>query len=118
MTSEQYKALMEACKNSDDVRIVTLALQIAATASREKRRNMAIGIREIVDHHLDAPTQIREYYRHRLEIATKAMAGLISRSVAWDPAEVAALSVRYADALMESNAKVPLPTDQRGADGG
>jgi hypothetical protein len=107
MTPQQKTELTTACERGDDVRIVTLALAVAATAARENRRDMAIQIREIVDIHLDRPTQVREYYRHRLEIAQRAMGGLLSRSADWEPQEVANLSIRYADALMVANAELP-----------
>ncbi len=48
MTPNQRQLLGEACESGDDVRIVTVVLQIAATLAREKRVAEAVKIRESV----------------------------------------------------------------------
>lgn len=112
MTPEQKKQLIEACDADDDVRIVTVALGVAATAARERRTEVAIQIRYLIDHNQDKDSQDREYYRRRLEIAQF----LIPRFAGnYGTDAVAAYeSVRLADVLMAMNGRIPLGVSENG----
>lgn len=77
MTPEQRKHLLEACEAGDDVRIVTLALHIAATAAREGRTDTAVACRRAVDRHQQEEADARAHQEKRLTIATQLLAGVI-----------------------------------------
>jgi hypothetical protein len=127
MTSGQYKALMEACEKCDEVRIITCALQIAATAARERRQDTAIAIRHLVDAHQGREQAEREYKRQRLALASQILSGLAANPggpfqandrSGWsltncDESQVAGVAVGLADSLLMVNASAPIPHDAK-----
>jgi hypothetical protein len=97
MTPEQKRDLIAACDAGDDVRAVTLGLQIAAWNARAGMQDTAIACRRLVDDLQHADARRSEYMRRRLEIATAVSPALIGRG----PRDAAAAeAIRYADALI------------------
>lgn len=127
MKHEQKNALIEACRTDDEVRIITCALHIAANAARERRQDVAIAIRHLVDAHQGREQAENEYKRQRLTMATQILAGLASNPggpyqenprSGWglcncDHAQVAGEAIALADSLMVANAVAPIPHDAK-----
>jgi hypothetical protein len=108
MTPSQKADLKAACEAGDDVRIVTVALSIAAHAARERRPNEAVVIRSRVDEHLQAEEREREHKRMRLTVAAHIMPGLLAG--AHDKEKLIGVcrrSIRVADMLMYANTTTP-----------
>jgi hypothetical protein len=101
MTPEQRKALVDACETGDDVRIVTIALQVAAMLARERKVDAAMAIRGRVDQMKAEKHMHEERRRKRLEIAA---------SLYWRAGSISD-SVKLADALIEENENEPLIGD-------
>lgn len=99
MTPEQKRELIAACDAGDDVRAVTLSLQIAAWNSRAGKQADAIACRKLVDDLLHADSARAEYMRNRLTIATAVSPMLIRMG---PREEAAAEAIRYADALISA----------------
>lgn len=78
MTPEQKGALLSACTEGDDVRIVTVALSIAATHARAGDTASAMSIRRLVDDHQGREERERERQRMRDEFAKVALAGIMA----------------------------------------
>ncbi len=111
MHATQMQALVNACKDHDDVRIVTCALHIAATAARERKQDAAIAIRHLVDAHQRGDQVEKSYREQRLSIATKIMAGLVANP--GDRSLVAGEAIRLADSLLFVNATAPVPPNAK-----
>ena len=99
MTPEQKRELIAACDAGDDVRAVTLCLQIAAWNARAGLQETAIACRRLVDELTHADARRAEYMRHRLAIATAVSPVLLAES---PRKEAAADAIRYADALLDA----------------
>jgi hypothetical protein len=99
MTPEQKRELIAACEAGDDVRAVTLGLQIAAWNARAGFQETAITCRRLVDDLRHADTNRAEYMQRRLAIATAVSPVLIGHGLRED---AAAEAIRYADALLEA----------------
>ena len=102
MTPEQQTALLEACRESNDVRIVTIALQVAANCARNKRQEDAIAIRNSVDAMQVVAHREKEYRKIRLEVAARLYADPVINCDAND-------AVRFADSLIKANNETPIP---------
>lgn len=138
MHATQMQALINACKDHDEVRIITCALHIAATAARELKQDVAIAIRHLIDAHQGREQAEKEYRRQRMTMATQILAGLAANPggpfqandrSGWsltncDENQVAGVAVGLADSLLMVNAAAPIPhdakesnpSDQRAAD--
>lgn len=99
MTPHQRAALLAAAESGDDVRAVTLALQIAAGMARANRRDEAMAITRLVDHIRRPDVAEREHRRMRLDIAARMS----------PPAQSAELAVEWADKLIAANDEAPVP---------
>jgi hypothetical protein len=97
VTPDQRRILVEACESGDDVRIVTIALQIAATLARDKRVVEALAIRKAVDDHNRQDSEWIEWKRVRLQVA--------SQLIRQDMTVLAAIT--QAAALMRANEREP-----------
>jgi len=127
MHATQMSALINACKDHDEVRIVTCALHIAATAARERKQDAAIAIRHLVDAHQGREQAEKEYKRQRLDLAARILSGLVANPggpyqsngrTGWslcncDEAQVAGTAIGLADSLMVANAVAPIPHDAK-----
>lgn len=78
MTPEQRRALVQACEDGDEVRIVTLALQIAASLARAGDQPKAMAIRRAVDDHQAREEREQAHQRMRDEFAKVALAGILA----------------------------------------
>ena len=78
MTPDQRSALLAACEDGNAIRIVTVALSIAATHAREGDAKTAMGIRRLVDDHQSREERERERHRLRVEFAKAALPGILS----------------------------------------
>lgn len=117
------QALINACKGEDEVRIITCALHIAATAARERKQDTAIAIRHLVDAHQNAEQAEKAYREQRRIMATEILAGLVANPggpyqengrTGWglcncDHSQVAGEAVGLADSLLLANANSPVP---------
>lgn len=99
MTPEQKRELIAACEAGDDVRAVTLGLQIAAWNARAGLQETAITCRRLVDDLRHADANRAEYMQRRLAIATAVSPALIAEC---PRKEAAADAIRYADALLDA----------------
>ena len=118
MKHEQKNALIEACRTDDEVRI------IASNAARERRQDVAIAIRHLVDGREQAEN---EYKRQRLTMATQILAGLAAnpggpyqenQRSGWGlcncgHSQAAGEALALADSLMVANAVAPIPHDAK-----
>ena len=98
MTPEQKQELIAACEQGDDVRAVTLGLQIAAWNARAGMQETAITCRRLVDELRNADSRRAEYMQKRLEIAIAVSPSLIGLGPRED---AAAEAIRYADVLLD-----------------
>ena len=100
MTNEQRNQLIAACETGDDVRIITIALHVAASCARAKQLDAAIAIKSRIDAVQGQLASEKEYRRERLEVI-KAFAlydqGLEER-------------VEYADKIMRANQVAVIPS--------
>jgi hypothetical protein len=99
MTPEQKRELIAACEAGDDVRAVTLGLQIAAWNARAGLQETAITCRRLVDELRNADANRAEYMQRRLAIATAVIPVLIGEGTRQDAADEA---IRCADALLDA----------------
>ena len=99
MTPEQRTALIAACDEGNDVRIVTMALHIAAHLARERRNGEAATIRDLVDEHDRSDGYDREFRRMRLDVAKRLIGHTCGIREAID----------MADTLIVSCAQVAVP---------
>ena len=123
MTPEQRTNLIAACELGDEVKIITLALQIAAKSARDGKVKEAVAIRHLIDAHQGREQAEKEYKRQRQEIATQVLAGLVanpggpyqsSPRCGWGLVnctreDIAYEAVRIADSLIDANQGVPIP---------
>ena len=101
MTPEQKTQLIAACESGDDVRIVTVALQVCAWLARNGRQLEAIALRSSTDDVARTEHAIREHKKKRLEIA--------SLLFAFDENTSADGAIRGADLLMCTNEEMLTP---------
>lgn len=101
MTPEQKTQLVAACESGDDVRIVTVALQVCAWLARNGRQLEAIALRNSTDDVARTEHAIREHKKKRLEIASLLFAS--------SPNYSAGEAVRGADLLVRTNEGIPTP---------
>jgi len=100
-TTEQRKAMIAAFDAGDDVRAITIALQVCASMAREGNTSGAISIRNEVDMaHADAHRKA-EHRKLRLEIA--------ARLFAYDANATPGGSINAADLLIATNDATPVP---------
>lgn len=101
MTPEQYRLLREAAESGDEVRAVTIALQIAAHNARNGRKEAGIAIRREVDKvHARA-----EYEKERKRVRLQLAALII-------PHRTAAEAIREAESLIDLNDTMPVKAQQ------
>lgn len=100
MTPDQKRLLIEAADKGDDIRIVTIALQIGAHAARERRQDDAIAIRRLVDIHQSQESAEIIHRQKRLEIVTRIY-GLKNMGVED--------AITIADSMIDQCAKRPVP---------
>lgn len=100
MTPEQRTAFIEACDAGDEVRAVTLALQIAAHNARAGRTEQAMAIRSEVDRKQAAEAWARERRRLRLEVA----AMIKCRNLDKYDSDI----IELAEDLIDANDKIPV----------
>lgn len=127
MHATQMSALVNACKDHDEVRIITCALHIAATAARERKQDVAIAIRHLVDAHQGREQAEKSYREQRRIMATEILSGLVANPggpyqenmrSGWglcncDHSQVAGEAIALADPLLDANASAPLPHGPR-----
>ena len=127
MHATQMSALVNACKDHDEVRIVTCALHIAAAAARERKQGTAVAIRHLVDAHQGREQAEKEYRRQRLALAAQILAGLVANPggpiqgndrSGWglcncDEAQVAGTAIGLAESLLSANESAPMPHDAK-----
>jgi hypothetical protein len=101
MTPEQKRELLAACEEDNDIRIVTIALQVAATAARARQTGVAHHIRFLVDNLHRKEDAEREYRRTRLTVATALFAN--------NEHATAVGSCKAADDLIKACATLPVP---------
>lgn len=99
MTPQQKAELIAACEAGDDVRAVTVALQITAWNARAGNKAEASACLRLVDALRHADNARAEYLRQRLAIATAVSPSLIGTGRRED---AAAEAIRYADALLSA----------------
>jgi hypothetical protein len=105
MTPEQRQELIAACDAGDDVRAVTVGLQIAAWNARAGFLETATKCRQLVDDLRHAGAARAEYMQRRLAIATAVSRALIGHGPRQD---AAAEAMRYADALLDALSSIPI----------
>jgi hypothetical protein len=98
VTPEQKSELLAACQDGNDVRIITVALQVAAGAARRREIEDARKIRGLVDDLQLQQARRVERRRERNELARAALIGLASTQT--PVAEVASIAFGYADAML------------------
>lgn len=108
MTPEQRTALLSACEEGNEVRIITIALQIAAKAARDGKQAVAVALRDLVDAHHRIGEAEKLYRAKRETIAAMILA---NNSDDWTVQE----AVQCADRLILANATMPIPEDTRPA---
>jgi hypothetical protein len=127
MNTMQMQELIDACKDHNEVKIITCALSIAATAARERKQDVAVAIRHLVDAHQGRDQAEKVYREQRRIIATEIMAGLVANSggpyqsnqrsgwgiVNCEYHQIAKEAISLADALIVANANEPLPYDDK-----
>lgn len=109
MTAQQRAAMAAAAEAGDYVRVVTIALQIAAKAARDGDKEQAIAIRYMVDGHKRGEALEAEYRRKRLEVATALFPMAEVQEVG--PARCAEFALIVADHLIVENARKPIPKE-------
>ena len=115
MTPEQKTALIDACERQDEVKAVTIALQIAAKAARDKKNDAAVAIRDLIDAHKSRGQVEKEYRQLRLTVATQIASGMLANANSRAPTTVAGcevlaqFAVSTADALIHVNAECVVP---------
>jgi hypothetical protein len=115
MTPEQKTALIDACERQDEVRAVTIALQIAAKAARDKKNDAAVAIRDLIDAHKSRDQVAKEYRQLRLTVATQIASGMMANGNCRAPTTSAGhenlseYAVGMADALIHVNAECVVP---------
>jgi len=78
VNTEQRADILAACEAGDSVRVVTLALAIAATHARAGDTDKAIGIRRQVDDYHTREERERERRRMLDQAALAAITGLLA----------------------------------------
>jgi hypothetical protein len=106
MTPSQRTELVHALESGNDVRVVTIALQLAASAARERRQDDAVAIRKLVDDHHSRESADIQYRRMRLDVAKRIMPVLTNS--AWKETDSRA-AVMAADALLHAVATIAVP---------
>lgn len=106
MTPEQKNALIEACESGNDVRIVTIALQIAASAARDGRQDDSLIIRNLVDNMFRKDGADRAYRQMRLDVAKRVIPEYLAM-LGYERAAKEAVSA--ADALLHAVATIEVP---------
>lgn len=110
MTPEQKSQLLAAVEAGDDIKAVTLSLQIAAWNARVGNRDEAIKIRSLVDDLMKADNAKAKYTQERLNVAKSVLPGIVVsdqfKDLCW-PDQVI-LSLRMADELMEQLTTHPI----------
>jgi len=123
MHATQMQALVNACKDEDEVRIITCALHIAATAARDRKQDVAIAIRHLVDAHQGREQAEKEYKRQRFVLASQILSGLVANPggpyqandrSGWglcncDESQVVGTAVGLAECLLAANESAPIP---------
>lgn len=115
MTPEQKTALIDACERSDGVQAVTIALQIAAKAARDKKNDAAVAIRDLIDAHKSRGQVEKEYRQLRLTVATQIAGGMMANANCRAPTtnagheNLSEYAVEMADALIHVNAECVVP---------
>ena len=106
MTPEQKTALVEACEKGDAVRIVTIALQVAAWLARNKRQDDAIEIRLGVDDLQQAAERKQRRAILRDQFAAASLSGWRSSQCAmFSASKMADLAYADAEAMLVSRAR-------------
>lgn len=75
MTPEQKKELIAALDADNDVRAITIALQVCASLARNKRPDDAVKIRSMVDSFQERKSLEAEWRKKRLAIAVSIYTG-------------------------------------------
>lgn len=105
MTPTQKTELLKALEEGNDVRIVTIALQVAAQAARERRQDEAIAIRTLIDDHQSRDYAEKEYKKLRLQLVAPLFMLIPGETLEWSAAQ----AVARADALIKACATIPVP---------
>lgn len=101
MNANQKTELLAACEQGNEVRIVTIALQIAASAARSGDLNTARDVRSMVDDHHKKEHMAAEKLRMRDEFAKAALPGIVVGSGQGTPVNLlAGWCYQIADAML------------------
>ena len=99
MTPEQKKELIAALDADNDVRAITIALQVCAWMARNKRPDDAVKIRSMVDAVQERKSFEAEWRKKRLTIAVSIYIG---RTISLEDA------IKLADSFINQNETEPL----------